>query len=200
MSIKCWWSCCFFQVLVRSDGLITAPGLELWWPCCCARGWHVSQGRNRNTTLTKHVEDKTTVEETINTTYMGMNFILRFRELLHPVHFPNTSCTRRRDWTINFPRQFPHEIFPTTDLWPALRSFAFKVVPVSLKRNICQTTYWLLTICVQKDSTVLLSFIVAFLSCLCKYSLLCGLSCFGILCYYNNLFYIMHFINVLLLP
>lgn len=74
---------------MRSDGLITAPGLELWWPCCCARGWHVSQGRNRNTTLTKHVEDKTAVEETINTAYMGMTFILQFRELLHPVHFPN---------------------------------------------------------------------------------------------------------------
>ncbi len=70
---------------MRSDGLITAPGLELWWPCCCARAWHVSQGRNRNTTLTEHVEDKTTVEETINTAYMGMTFIL-----LHPVHFPNT--------------------------------------------------------------------------------------------------------------
>lgn len=35
------------------------------------------------------MEDKTTVEETINTAYMGMTFILHFRELLHPVHFPN---------------------------------------------------------------------------------------------------------------
>lgn len=75
---------------MRSDGLITAPGLVLCWPCCCARGWHVSQGRNRNTTLTKHVKDKTTVKETIWTPHMGMTFILWFRGLVHPVRFPNT--------------------------------------------------------------------------------------------------------------
>ncbi len=42
---------------------------------------------------------------------------------------------------MTFPAQFPLEIYPTTDLWPALGSFAFKVEPVSLKRKICQTTY-----------------------------------------------------------
>jgi len=125
---------CLFQVPVRSDGLIIAPGLGLCWPCCCARGWHVSQGRNRNTTLTKHVEDKTTVEETMNTTYFHFSL---------PWHL---SYTRRHDWTLPFPRQFPLEIFSVTDLWPALESFAFEMI-----KKKGQMTYWLLTFLVKRD-------------------------------------------------
>lgn len=64
------------------------------------------------------------------------------------------SYRRRHDWMMTSLSQFPLEIYPTTDLWPAWGSFAFKVEPVSLKRKICQTTYWLLHFCVRKELTV----------------------------------------------
>lgn len=93
------------------------------------------------------------------------------------------SYRRRHDWMMTSLSQFPLEIYPTTDLWPAWGSFAFKVEPVSLKRKICQTTYWLCIFVFGRNLLCnyhLCFFFIVFVWV--QYSLWFKLLCFGILC------------------
>lgn len=173
---------------MRSDGLIIAPGLGLCWPCCCARGWHVSQGRNRNTTLTKHVEDKTTVEETMNRT-PHIQAWLSFSEL-ESLYIQSASLTLiiyKETW-LNV------DLSTAVPSWDFFCDWPFTCIGIfciwSDQKEICQMTYWLLTFLVEKDLLYYSHLSVVFV--LEQYSWWLKLLRFSTLWYYNNLFYIMH--------